>query len=143
MSAALGCGLWAVAVAERAVVCRVGSTGLAAPPLAGMEVCALHPASWFCVAWYPVYRISEGPLRTAFLTYHVVGQREGAVLPAVGMQWYHSGAGRVRWLCTRAEGQTPGQLQRLACLEAGAATLARGVGAGRQSDHEFFRRRRG
>ena len=127
-------------------VCRVGSMGLAAPPLAGMEVCALHPASWFCVAWYPVYRISEGPLRTAFLTYHVVGQREGAVLPAVGMQCYHSGASREKWLCTRAEewrgGQTPGQLQRLACLEAGAATLVQGVGSSRQSDHEFFKRRR-
>ncbi|CAM6083580.1 unnamed protein product [Calypogeia fissa] len=30
----------------------------------------VHPASWFAVAWYPIYRISEGPLRAVFLTYH-------------------------------------------------------------------------
>lgn len=33
----------------------------------------LHPASWFSVAWYPIYRIPEGPLRAAFLTYHSLG----------------------------------------------------------------------
>ncbi|BBM97395.1 hypothetical protein MPTK1_1g05380 [Marchantia polymorpha subsp. ruderalis] len=30
----------------------------------------LHPASWYAVAWYPIYRIPEGPLRAVFLTYH-------------------------------------------------------------------------
>ncbi|GAB2274847.1 hypothetical protein Dimus_009619 [Dionaea muscipula] len=33
----------------------------------------LHPASWFSVAWYPIYRIPEGKLRAAFLTYHSLG----------------------------------------------------------------------
>ncbi|KAK9843985.1 hypothetical protein WJX81_001099 [Elliptochloris bilobata] len=34
-------------------------------PLAG-----LHPASWLCVAWYPIYRIPDAPLAAKFLTYH-------------------------------------------------------------------------
>ncbi|KAM2107946.1 hypothetical protein ACFX1Q_024857 [Malus domestica] len=33
----------------------------------------LHPASWFSVAWYPIYRIPEGNLRATFLTYHSLG----------------------------------------------------------------------
>ena len=30
----------------------------------------LHPASWFAVAWYPVYRIPDAPLCARFLTFH-------------------------------------------------------------------------
>lgn len=33
----------------------------------------LHPHSWFSVAWYPIYRIPDGNLRAAFLTYHSLG----------------------------------------------------------------------
>ncbi|KAL2650687.1 hypothetical protein R1flu_018815 [Riccia fluitans] len=68
----------------------------------------LHPASWFAVAWYPIYRIPEGPLRTVFLTYHsfhhitsknssshLLGGdfediNEGSFsLPVVGMEYYN------------------------------------------------------
>ncbi|KAH0984209.1 hypothetical protein GBA52_011386 [Prunus armeniaca] len=33
----------------------------------------LHPASWFSVAWYPIYRIPERNFRASFLTYHSLG----------------------------------------------------------------------
>ncbi|KAL6842034.1 hypothetical protein ACP4OV_028013 [Aristida adscensionis] len=35
----------------------------------------LHPASWFCVAWYPVFPLPpERTCRAAFLTYHSLGK---------------------------------------------------------------------
>ncbi|KAG8074528.1 hypothetical protein GUJ93_ZPchr0006g45398 [Zizania palustris] len=58
----------------------------------------LHPASWYCVAWYPIYRIPDGKLQAAFLTYHSLGHSvcvsEGAadsrvVLPVTGLQSYN------------------------------------------------------
>lgn len=68
-------------------------------PLAGgpgeqlrtLPIADLHPASWYAVAWYPVYRIPDAPLTTRFLTYHSIGSifsilqagKEG--LPAPGM----------------------------------------------------------
>uniref|UniRef100_A0A0A9E7L3 Uncharacterized protein n=1 Tax=Arundo donax TaxID=35708 RepID=A0A0A9E7L3_ARUDO len=60
----------------------------------------LHPASWYCVAWYPIYRIPDGKFQTAFLTYHSLGhwifgsssadQAGDApfVLPVMGLQSY-------------------------------------------------------
>ncbi|XP_008811302.2 uncharacterized protein LOC103722496 isoform X2 [Phoenix dactylifera] len=33
----------------------------------------LHPASWYSVAWYPIYRIPDGNFHAAFLTYHSLG----------------------------------------------------------------------
>ncbi|XP_062161880.1 protein FAR-RED IMPAIRED RESPONSE 1-like [Alnus glutinosa] len=33
----------------------------------------LHPASWFSVAWYPIYQIPEGNFRASFLTFHSLG----------------------------------------------------------------------
>lgn len=33
----------------------------------------LHPASWFSVAWYPIYQIPDGVFRASFLTYHSLG----------------------------------------------------------------------
>ncbi|XP_055825145.1 uncharacterized protein LOC129893788 isoform X1 [Solanum dulcamara] len=63
----------------------------------------LHPHSWFSVAWYPIYRIPDGNLRTAFLTYHSLGHfihREQSlkdpsvdacmVSPIVGLQSYNA-----------------------------------------------------
>uniref|UniRef100_A0A2N9F9N6 Uncharacterized protein n=1 Tax=Fagus sylvatica TaxID=28930 RepID=A0A2N9F9N6_FAGSY len=38
-----------------------------------MNLNELHPASWFSVAWYPIYRIPEGNFRASFLTYHSLG----------------------------------------------------------------------
>ncbi|KAL6842032.1 hypothetical protein ACP4OV_028011 [Aristida adscensionis] len=42
--------------------------------LESLQLCDLHPASWFCVAWYPIYPIPHGSCRAAFLTYHCLGQ---------------------------------------------------------------------
>ncbi|KAH9323660.1 hypothetical protein KI387_018299, partial [Taxus chinensis] len=71
--------------------------------LESMKIRDLHPASWFSVAWYPIYRIPEGQLRAAFLTYHSLGhfvQRDTSpstlggdigsciVAPVVGLQSY-------------------------------------------------------
>ncbi|XP_058090827.1 uncharacterized protein LOC131237161 isoform X2 [Magnolia sinica] len=38
-----------------------------------MNLHDLHPASWYSVAWYPIYRIPEGNFRASFLTYHSLG----------------------------------------------------------------------
>ncbi|KAF0891088.1 hypothetical protein E2562_005170 [Oryza meyeriana var. granulata] len=42
--------------------------------LENLKLCDLHPASWFCVAWYPICRIPQGSCRAAFLTYHSLGK---------------------------------------------------------------------
>ncbi|KAG1361195.1 hypothetical protein COCNU_09G006580 [Cocos nucifera] len=62
----------------------------------------LHPASWYSVAWYPIYRIPDGNFRAAFLTYHSLGHfvhRSSSskasdsfgcmVSPVVGLQTYN------------------------------------------------------
>ncbi|KAG6526412.1 uncharacterized protein LOC122047611 isoform X1 [Zingiber officinale] len=70
--------------------------------LESIELQDLHPASWYCVAWYPIYRIPIGRLRAAFLTYHSLGNFTRAgnpadspgacdtlVSPVVGLQSYN------------------------------------------------------
>ena len=60
-----------------------GSTAASSPPgrpgrtkqlhgcfLRNALLSELHPASWFAVAWYPVYRIPDAPLCARFLTFH-------------------------------------------------------------------------
>ncbi|KAI4347207.1 hypothetical protein L6164_008040 [Bauhinia variegata] len=46
------------------------------PGLKLLRSCDLLPASWMCVAWYPIYRIPTGPtlkkLDACFLTYHTL-----------------------------------------------------------------------
>ncbi|XP_015692279.1 uncharacterized protein LOC102716962 [Oryza brachyantha] len=42
--------------------------------LENLKLCDLHPASWFCVAWYPICRIPRGSCRAAFLTYHSLSE---------------------------------------------------------------------
>lgn len=42
--------------------------------LENLKLHDLHPASWFCVAWYPICRIPQGNCRAAFLTYHSLGK---------------------------------------------------------------------
>ncbi|CAL9074688.1 unnamed protein product [Musa acuminata var. zebrina] len=69
----------------------------------------LHPASWYCVAWYPIYRIPDGNFHAAFLTYHslghfvhqsasacVPGAFTNVVSPVVGLQTYRD---KARLLC--------------------------------------------
>ncbi|KAJ4830459.1 hypothetical protein Tsubulata_048239 [Turnera subulata] len=41
----------------------------------------MHPASWFSVAWYPIYRIPEGKFEASFLIYHSFGQSVGKCIP--------------------------------------------------------------
>jgi hypothetical protein len=70
----------------------------------------VHPASWFAVAWYPVYRIPDAPLTARFLTFYSFAQLlevlndavsaaradlaapcnlAGLPMPVVGMKWYN------------------------------------------------------
>jgi hypothetical protein len=70
----------------------------------------VHPASWFAVAWYPVYRIPDAPLTARFLTFYSFSQLlevlndavsvaradlsapcrlAGLPMPVVGMKWYN------------------------------------------------------
>uniref|UniRef100_A0A9I9EM55 Uncharacterized protein n=1 Tax=Cucumis melo TaxID=3656 RepID=A0A9I9EM55_CUCME len=68
----------------------------------------LHAGSWlvvtnilqeYSVAWYPIYRIPDGNLRAAFLTYHSLGHfvsrtsqdtNSCLVCPVVGLQSYNA-----------------------------------------------------
>ncbi|CAD7702911.1 unnamed protein product [Ostreobium quekettii] len=67
------------------------------PDLKKLKLKKLHPASWFCVAWYPLYRIPDAPLVTRFLTFHtfhpplVSPLANGGVvpLPVYGVEWYN------------------------------------------------------
>ncbi len=45
----------------------------------------LHPASWFCVAWYPAYRIPDAPLNTRFLTFHSFAPALAAIQAAAAI----------------------------------------------------------
>ncbi len=53
---------------------RQPSEGGAGALLMEQQVAQLHPASWFSVAWYPVYRIPDAPLTARFLTFHSFAQ---------------------------------------------------------------------
>ncbi|KAK3184270.1 hypothetical protein Dsin_031556 [Dipteronia sinensis] len=67
-----------------------------------LNLSVLHPASWFAVAWYPIYRIPDRKFHASFWTYHSLGhlvQRHVptdsldeksfcVVSPVVGMQSY-------------------------------------------------------
>lgn len=128
----------------------------------------LHPASWFSVAWYPIYRIPEGKLRAAFLTYHSLGytvQRcmkndsvgkstAGVVLPIIGLQSYNA-QGEL-WFSPNSEAESSFReitstlvKERLGILEENALGFARGMVSkdnatvtNRQPDYEFFMSRK-
>ncbi|GAA0138450.1 hypothetical protein LIER_00198 [Lithospermum erythrorhizon] len=131
----------------------------------------LHPDSWYSVAWYPIYRIPEGKLRAAFLTYHSFGHlvrrrpKHGShsvdvsiVSPVVGLQSY-SAQGEC-WFNPRqpTEHKKNGVMdldsshvlkERIRTLEHTASVMARAtVTTGsqtfvnRQPDYEFFLSRR-
>lgn len=68
-----------------------------------MNLHDLHPASWYSVAWYPIYRIPDGNFHAAFLTYHsfghfvhqntssnMPGHQAHIVSPVVGLQSYNT-----------------------------------------------------
>lgn len=140
--------------------------------LNSLKIGDLHPASWFAVAWYPIYRVPEGQLRAAFLTYHSLGRfahrnsccdRVGGtsssiVAPAVGLQsfssqaecWFHLrecyGNFHVEELASE-----PSEIMqdRLRTLEETAASMSRGLTKtetplqrSKHSDYEFFNGRR-
>lgn len=125
----------------------------------------LHQSSWYSVAWYPIYRIPDGTLRAAFLTYHSLGhlvRRDPVydssvdtciVSPVVGLQSYN--AQGECWFRPRLPEKIPtaetrGILkERLRTLEQTASLMARAVilkgsqtFANRQPDYEFFLSRR-
>eukprot|EP01026_Neomeris_dumetosa_P044489 TRINITY_DN3752_c0_g1_i4.p1 TRINITY_DN3752_c0_g1~~TRINITY_DN3752_c0_g1_i4.p1 ORF type:complete len:484 (-),score=69.89 TRINITY_DN3752_c0_g1_i4:1072-2316(-) len=49
------------------------------PQIMNQKMGTLHPASWFAVAWYPLYRIPDSSLTARFLTYHSLFQAVGTI----------------------------------------------------------------
>lgn len=136
--------------------------------LNSLKIGDLHPASWFAVAWYPIYRVPEGQLRAAFLTYHSLGRfahrnsccnpvggtSSSIVAPAVGLQSY-SGQAECWFHLRKSYGNFPIEklpsdpseiMQgRLRTLEETAASMSRGLTKtetplqrSKHSDYEFF-----
>ncbi|CAN1161118.1 hypothetical protein LINPERHAP2_LOCUS23731 [Linum perenne] len=135
--------------------------------LVSLTLNELHPASWFSVAWYPIYRIPEGKLRSSFLTYHSLGHyvtkggfpadspnnmTSRTLFPAVGLQslntqgefWFDLKR-RVYASQKQSVGDSEILKRRLQTLEGNASLLARGCVikdsikvSNRQSDYEFF-----
>ncbi|CAL4966245.1 unnamed protein product [Urochloa decumbens] len=122
----------------------------------------LHPASWYCVAWYPIYRIPDGKLQAAFLTYHSLGHwigqsgssDEAVVLPVIGLQSYNDKA--ERWFemsKSDSEDGEPAEMQyhseasqvlkqRVRALNEAAVVMSRAdvgkMSRNRHPDYEFF-----
>ncbi|KAF9590360.1 hypothetical protein IFM89_033886 [Coptis chinensis] len=132
-----------------------------------MQLHNIHPASWYSVAWYPIYRIPEGNFRASFLTYHSLGhlvQRciaeplKGSqycvISPVLGLQSYN--AQGECWFYPKVPTESFSKIitpfsssevlkERLRTLEENALLFARGcVDKGhakvtnRQPDYEFF-----
>lgn len=130
--------------------------------LQNAKLCELHPASWFCVAWYPVYRVPRGNFRAAFLTYHSLGKlvhkkcsmdtNDGhtqVVSPVVGLQSYNDKG--EQWFQLRCPDlkqlpiedslkTSPAEVhkERLRTLKMGALAMARAVvpkGSGESVNH--------
>ncbi|WOL13370.1 hypothetical protein Cni_G22140 [Canna indica] len=127
----------------------------------------LHPASWFSVAWYPIYRIPYGKFRAAFLTYHSLSHfahqssscsptvLNPIVCPVVGLLAYNDKAESwfpVRDLDSKAiqsgvPRSNPPELEkeRLRTLKQTAFMMSRAVvtkgnqkTVNQHPDHEFF-----
>ncbi|KAH7532954.1 hypothetical protein FEM48_Zijuj04G0078200 [Ziziphus jujuba var. spinosa] len=126
-----------------------------------MNLQELHPASWFSVAWYPIYRIPEGKFHASFLTYHSLGhlvQRHilgdsqekdisCIVSPVLGLESYNT-QGEC-WFDPKISSDifngSAILKERLETLEANASLFARGLGwkdnvmeYNKQPDYEFF-----
>lgn len=158
-------------VSELASAGILGNHGFGdASKLQCANLCELHPASWFSVAWYPIYRIPEGKLCAAFLTYHSLGHSVHRcvatdtddknalcmLFPVVGLQSYR--AQDELWFLPKLKiGERPAfkalasQLvrDRIMTLEENALFFARGLVnkdhgrvANRQPDFEFFKSRK-
>jgi len=124
----------------------------------------LHPASWYCVAWYPIYRIPDGKFQAAFLTYHSIGHwihqsssADGAVvLPVIGLQSYNA---KAEWWFEMSKSDSEGAesaehqsseasqilKERLHTLNESAAVMSRAsvlkngqMSRNRHPDYEFF-----
>ncbi|GMH45315.1 hypothetical protein BSKO_13272 [Bryopsis sp. KO-2023] len=86
------------------------------PDIKSLRLRDLHPASWFCVAWYPLYRIPDAPLATRFLTYHTfhpalnnintVYQGGVVPLPVYGLEWYNM-RDEPQWLDNISQTKSP------------------------------------
>lgn len=141
--------------------------------LNSLKIGDLHPASWFAVAWYPIYRVPEGQLRTAFLTYHSLGRfahrnsccdpvggtSSSIVAPAVGLQsyssqaecWFHLRECYANFHVEEIPSEPSEIMQdRLRTLEETAASMSRGLTKtetpsqrSKHSDYDFFNGRRG
>ncbi|KAL6873525.1 hypothetical protein ACP4OV_013607 [Aristida adscensionis] len=128
----------------------------------------LHPASWYCVAWYPIYRIPDGKFQAAFLTYHSLGHwihrgstadqdgHASVALPVIGLQSYNDKAeGWFQMSRSDSEGVESGESQpsepaqalkeRLRSLNQAAALMSRAavpkndqMSRNRHPDYEFF-----
>ncbi|WVZ78351.1 hypothetical protein U9M48_026080 [Paspalum notatum var. saurae] len=128
----------------------------------------LHPASWYCVAWYPIFRIPDGKFQAAFLTYHSLGHWThrssgadlGVVLPVVGLQsyndkgerWFEMGevdpcedGGTAELRCSEASQALKQRLNEAAAVMSRASVLKEEqTSRNRHPDYEFFiSRRRG
>ncbi|EES13174.1 uncharacterized protein LOC8064310 isoform X1 [Sorghum bicolor] len=130
--------------------------------LQNAKLCELHPASWFCVAWYPVYRVPRGNFRAAFLTYHSLGklvhqkcsldtndEHTRVVSPVVGLQsyndkgeqWFQLRCPDLKQLPREDSSKTdPAEVhkERLRTLKMGALAMARAVvpkGIGESVNH--------
>jgi len=110
------------------------------------------------VAWYPIYRIPEKPLKACFLSYHQLAPPEeggsddpegsaaaaaewggGRELTVVGLEWYNADGdgwfdtppGAERAAAAAADALRAGRLEG---LQAGAATLSLGLLEGGSRD---------
>ncbi|KAF6160833.1 hypothetical protein GIB67_036034 [Kingdonia uniflora] len=131
--------------------------------LDSLDLHDLHPDSWYSVAWYPIYKIPDGNLRAAFLTYHSIGHFvlqsnlsdsiggvTSIVSPVVGLQSYNAQAEcwfQLKSQTKETPGYNPSEIlkERLSTLEKTASDMARAViskgnvtSANRQPDYEFF-----
>ncbi|XP_008648212.1 uncharacterized protein [Zea mays] len=121
----------------------------------------LHPASWYCVAWYPIYRIPDGKFQATFLTYHSLGHwirrsssaGGAAVLPVMGLQSYNA---KAEWWFEMSKSESEGGQsqaseaseilkERSRTLSEAAAVLSRAsvlkngqMSRNRHPDYEFF-----
>jgi hypothetical protein len=95
----------------------------------GTKLTEVHPASWFAVAWYPVYRIPDAALTARFLAFYSFSQLQevlqgalctpglqpsascqlaGLPMPVVGLKWYNTMTERWLDLLTVSSGSREG-----------------------------------
>ncbi|KAM7276561.1 hypothetical protein ACFE04_018427 [Oxalis oulophora] len=114
----------------------------------------LHPASWFSVAWYPIYQLPDGKFRASFLTFHSLGHliqndfldKKGSsiICPVLGMQSYNA-----EGECWFEAPLTNILTEHLKILEENSKLFARGcicknntIVSNWHSDYEFFNSRK-